>query len=455
MPIISRSAVGSAKALGLNSSTEKHWVLSYTLGAGTNIDGQTIQVAGGKAYVSGNVNLSSVGLATKKTFLFSTTLNGYVDPTVAVFFGPTTNPFDYNTTIVDCKIDSANDLAYLLCTVETTATSAHVYVLIKYDLSTGTISLAKQGSITVPASTFVARSKIALTSDNNYLYVITSNGTTYYLSKVATSTFAVSWSRYLSGTVSLLDLTVDSSDNVYVAGQQTVSSLTSALLASWDSSGAVRWKKIDYPNNTTYYYRFTDISLTSDGSYVYGVGTKLDFFGGLHQVAIKHAASDGAYVSYNAYSSVLGETFNYIIPTPKVASASSINFIGANRLKYPDSVFNLYEDYALAFTAGTHITTEFKYAGVDTLAGNYLMPFSTGTTSSVGYIAALPADSQQRYGTYGSYTVLSASDRSVSASFSTTDSAQTSTTATVSFTTNYAMTASALTVTSTSLQRLP
>ena len=356
MPIITRAATAASRAFGLNATSTttnflRNWV-TYFEGSGfTSIVPSHVAVAGSEYYVSGYADPSlSAG-----TYPWLLKLNdtGYVDPSFSATFPPTTNPQNYDIRVRGLEVDAANDLIYILLNVTLISSGAVTIVLVKYNLATNAIALSKQSSLGSGAS--ITGRRIKLSSDGSSIYVLTGNGTNDFVTKLATSTFAHTWTRYMSGAPALRGLAVDSSDNVYAAGQQTVSSVTSGLLVSWDSSGTLRWRKIAQPSSSIYTYSFNDVVLSTNGSTVFGVGTKNDSYGS-GSIEIRYISSTGSY-DFSVYSSNSwdgdGNPVYYALPY----STGSISRAFVNDIGSPDGVNYSAPSfsYKLSFVASTPI----------------------------------------------------------------------------------------------------
>lgn len=82
-------------------------------------------------------------------------------------------------------------------------------------------------------------SKIAIDSSAN-VYVIGSS----FLGKFNGSTGALIWGRTITGTsVSVNDISISPSDEIYIAGKISVSSFTQGFLAKFDTSGNLTWSR--------------------------------------------------------------------------------------------------------------------------------------------------------------------------------------------------------------------
>jgi hypothetical protein len=82
------------------------------------------------------------------------------------------------------------------------------------------------------------------------------------------TTGAVIWQRTLASSVFFSNVSVDSSGNVYVAGQVTISGNVACLVAKYDASGDLLWqRKLDGAGNEI----FIGLKVSSDGS-IYAVG---------------------------------------------------------------------------------------------------------------------------------------------------------------------------------------
>lgn len=450
MPNVSRFAVLSARSLGLNAAvSSENWVTGFTV-SGAQLRPTSVFSTNSEYYVGGWANPSVGG---DYPWVLKTNLNGAIDPSFRITLPLAVNPSNYNVTVQDVAVDTAGDLMYVLLNGTLISTGAVSIWLVKYNLATSSVSLAKQSNLS--ATTTSSGLKLQLSSDKSALYVLTSNGTNQFVSKVATSTFSVTWSRFMSGTPILFDMVVDSSDNVYVAGSQTVSSATTGLIVSWDSSGTLRWRKIDDPGSTVFFISFTRISLSSDESRVWARGTKNDSFGtGSLQVA--HSASTGAYdFAFTAFTR-LDNTLspNYLI-APSFTSSTGITRVYLNTSGSPDgiSVYDSGFNYKLQFTSGGNIDAVPLTIGINTLRQRYVVPFSA---SSTGYVTALLGSGDIANGTYGTFTIANPGTTTTdSASFNTFDSTLTSTAATITFATNVSLTPGTLALASETTTPLP
>lgn len=448
MPNISRFAIGSAKALGLNSnSTATNFLLNwvtYFEGSGfTSIVPSHVAVAGNEYYVAGYADPS---LATGTyPWLLKINDTGNVDPSFSATFPPTTNPQNFNIALRGLEVDEANDLLYMLLNVTLISTGAITIVLVKYNLATNTIALSKQSSLGSGVS--ITSKRIKLSSDGSSIYVLTGNGTNSFVTKLVTSTFVHTWTRFMSGVSSLDGIAVDASDNVYAAGSQLVTSIASGLLVSWDSSGTLRWKKIDEPASSIYSYLFNDVVLSTDKSNVFGVGTKNDIFG-QGSIEIMHSPSTGNYnFSFSSINSWDGDgnpTY-YAVPfSTNTTSKVFVNDIGSpDGVNYSAPSFS----YKLSFVASTQFTTlspSESSVGINTTSNKFVTPFDT-TANTGAYFSSLPLTTDAPNGTYGIFTIGNTSISTMSAEFTTQDSTLTSTTTTVSFTTDFNFTPGTIT----------
>lgn len=468
MPIITRAATAASRAFGLNATSTttnflRNWV-TYFEGSGfTSIVPSHVAVAGSEYYVSGYADPS---LATG-TYPWLLKLNdtGYVDPSFSATFPPTTNPQNYDIRVRGLEVDAANDLIYILLNVTLISSGATTIVLVKYNLATNAIALSKQSSLGSGVS--ITGKRIKLSSDGSSIYVLTSNGTNSFVTKLATSTFVHTWTRYMSGTPVFNGIAVDSSDNVYAAGRQPVTYFSTptigALLVSWDSSGTLRWRKVSEGTSfggSVPAYTFDDAVLSTDGSSVFGVGDKTDFQG-QSAIEIRYLSSTGSYISYNGIQSWDGKNFfpgtrlYYVLPY----STGAISRVFVNDSGSPDGVnYNASSfAYKLSFVASTQFTTlspTDSSVGINTTSNKFITPFDT-TANTGAYFASLPLTTDAPNGTYGTFTIGDSFLSLRGAEFTTNDSTLTSTTTTVSFTTDFSFTPGTITPTNTAVYSLP
>lgn len=171
---------------------------------------------------------------------------------------------------------------------------------------------------------------IAVDSSNNIYvggYSNNGGGNYGYATVKLDNSGAIQWQKKLTGTNNAfgMNVTVDSSGNVYNVGYSVLSFRSSMVLEKFDNSGSLLWQRsLSTSNNTDFY----GLSVTTDSSgnvFVAGQGT---WSGGSNNTA-------GYIVKYNASG-----TFQFI-STVKVYTPYSIRDDSLNSVKI-DSSGNIY-----------------------------------------------------------------------------------------------------------------
>lgn len=463
MPNISRFAVGSARSLGLNAAPDLNdWVLELDAANTITCTQAKEDLVNNAYYISGA--LYGAGLD-RSVWVGKTDFFGALDPSFKVVLAPTSSPTNYNLSVIDTAVDTANNLLYLAVNVTVISTNAFQTLLIKYDLATNTVSLSKQNS----GLGGNRINEIKLSSDGSALYALSRDTILdFYISKISTSTFAVSWSKKItaSGYSEVVGngLSIDSADNIYVSGYVTDSgsSVSSGLLVCWNSSGVIQWQKrvIASPTNPTYDYTFNRNSLSASQTRVGVDGFKTDVNGSSRFLFLFNT-SDGSYSSGETFTLDSGSsgtsTTSSRIPVPNFALSTSTNLIFVNGYGAPDGVNVKWglgaSAYKLEITGGDFIIPTEIHVGVNTLRNRYAVPF--GSNGSKAYFASLLGAGNLANGTYGPFTIDTPNYSASTSSFTVLTASITEGASTLAYTTNFSLTKSTLTLTSETRYALP
>lgn len=250
---------------------------------------------------------------------------------------------------------------------------------------------------------------ICVDSSDNILVCGSSNkgtsGTGAILLKI-NSSGAEQWQKTLDGTQTQLvyDVSVDSSDNIYIGGYTTISGYPYSLLAKYNSSGTLQWNKKIGGSTTSDYGRSVTVD-SSDNIYVGGVSTGGGV--GVYDSYLVKYNSSGTYQWQKALGtsgqqiSIWGMTSDSS-DNVYVAGAYSSSYFFA---KY-DSDGNLEWQRSLG-GSGSDVAYSIS---ADTKGNIYVMGVtsSSGAGSNDFMFAKLPSDGTKT-GTYGSFTYAASS----------------------------------------------
>jgi uncharacterized delta-60 repeat protein len=413
--------------LGLGAASQTYWII--TLGGSSAEAGNGVtHDSSGNVYVTGTTE--SDGPGGNDLLVAKYDKDGVIQWQRALGGSTAYRNDDVGTMI---KVDSSGNI-YVVGITNSTA-GYDSMMIAKYN-SSGSI----QWQRTLGTSSTQERGRgISVDSSGNvFVCGETTKGMTSIGAIVAkyNSSGTLQWQRTLddSSSQEAYDVAIDSSDNIYIGGETAISGRTYYFVSKYNNSGAIQWQRTFGSSNISSNGRSVTVD-SSDNVYVAGQTTG-GGIGVYDSVVVKYNSS-GTYQWQRAIGTsgqqiaIRGMTFD---------SSDNIYIAGSNSSKYFFAKYNSSGTLQWQRSLGGSASDSATSISADDKGNVYVMgsSSSSGAGGSDMMFAKIPSDGSMT-GTYGSFTYAatthtSATPSLTSATSSHTDAAGTCTSSTSSFT---------------------